>query len=208
MRLGYRLASIALRNIFKFLFGLKIYDSKRVPTAGRLLIACNHISKLDSPIVGASIPREVVFAAQKEIFRGFLGVVIRYFNAIPVTRSGFDRSAISILTDKLTEERAVLMFIQGGISRGDEIKIPKPGIGMLSLKTDTDILPVKIMGSEKSERGWREASKLFFRSGAIRIYFGNIIKVDSIENLPKDSKESPRILAELVMSEINSLGKG
>ena len=208
MRLGYRLASIFLKALFRLIFGLKIYGAEQVPNRGRLLIACNHISKLDSPIVGASIPREVVYAAQKEIFKGLLGKVISYFNAIPVTRTGFDRSAINILTDKLIDDQAVLMFIQGGISRGDEVKRPKPGVGMLALKTNTDILPMRIIGSDRSERGWKETAKLFFRSGAIKIYFGNVISISSFEDLPSDSKESPRMIAEKVMSEINQLGEG
>ena len=208
MRLGYRLASTFLKSLFRLVFGLKIYGAERVPHIGRLLIACNHISKLDSPIVGASIPREVVYAAQREIFRGWMGTVIRYFNAIPVTRSGFDRSAINILTDKLNEDQAVLMFIQGGISRGHEVKKPKPGIGMLALKTNTDILPMRIVGSDKSERGWRETAKLFFHSGAIKIYFGKVISISNFDDLPEDSKESPRRIAEIVMIEINKLGEG
>ena len=53
---------------FKIIYRLKILHTERFPMEGPVVLACNHVSLADPPIVGASSPRRVNIMAKEELF--------------------------------------------------------------------------------------------------------------------------------------------
>ena len=101
-------------------FGLRVHRSDLVPRSGGLVVAVNHFSSLDPPMMGVSIPREVSFMAKKELFEnGAAALLWRGLHAFPVDRSRSDLSAIKEAKRRLDEGRAIGIFIQGTRNDGD-----------------------------------------------------------------------------------------
>jgi 1-acyl-sn-glycerol-3-phosphate acyltransferase len=126
---------------------LHISGAENVPRTGPLIVAPNHRSYADPPLVGVSVPREVHFLAKQELFafRPF-GWLIRNLNAHPLNRAG-DIGAFREATRILKAGGALIVFPEGRRMKTDEPGSPKAGIGMLAVTTESPILPVYIHNS-------------------------------------------------------------
>jgi 1-acyl-sn-glycerol-3-phosphate acyltransferase len=202
MRPAYRLTAFIVRSLARLVFGLKITGREHVPLTGRLLIAANHVSKADPPLVGCCIPREVYYAAQIELFRGFLGVLVRFYNSIPVRRSGVDKEAVQQLIRLLTEEKAVVIFPEGGRSRHGIVKPPKPGVGLLAIQTGASIVPVHIQGSHHWEGGFKSWIKLIFRRDKLSVDIGRPVPLHMMIPPDMEDREAYGWIAEQITERI------
>jgi len=139
---------------------------ERVPRRGGLILASNHISFWDPPLVGASLPREAYYLAKEELFQApGLGLAIRALNAIPIRRGVADLSGLSRALEMLKKGRALLMFPEGSRMRDGELHPARPGVGMMAVQADVPIVPCYISGSNRPAR-W------LFRATRVRIWFG------------------------------------
>jgi 1-acyl-sn-glycerol-3-phosphate acyltransferase len=146
--------------------GWEVKGRERVPRAGGVIVASNHISFWDPPLVGAAIPRETYFLAKEELFATpVLGPMIRSVNAIPIRRGVADLSGIARAIDVLKRGKALLMFPEGSRVRDGELHPPRPGVGMMAVHADVPIVPCYISGSDQPRR-W------MIRRTQVRIWFG------------------------------------
>jgi 1-acyl-sn-glycerol-3-phosphate acyltransferase len=134
----------AVRALFRY----EARGSEHVPSAGPVLLAANHASVLDPPLVGVGTRRELHFLAKAELFRvpGFGGLISR-LNAHPVEREGADAGALRQALALLRGGWALLVFPEG--TRGEEgvLRRGKPGAGMLAALSGALVVPVYIQGS-------------------------------------------------------------
>jgi 1-acyl-sn-glycerol-3-phosphate acyltransferase len=70
-----------------------VYGRENVPSDGPVIFAGNHISFLDGPVMFGASPRPMHILVKKEMFKGFLGRVLKASGQLPVDRSG-DRAAL------------------------------------------------------------------------------------------------------------------
>jgi 1-acyl-sn-glycerol-3-phosphate acyltransferase len=137
-----------------------------VPQTGGVIVASNHISFWDPPLVGTAAVRELHFLAKEELFRTpVLGPLIRSFNAIPIRRGMADVSGLNKAMDVLRAGRALIVFPEGTRARDGVLHDARPGVGMLAVATDARIVPVHILGSN-------QPSKWLWRQGKVRVWFG------------------------------------
>lgn len=196
MRLGYRLIQLFVKTLITVLWGLRIYGKNKLPTEGAVIVASNHISFIDPPVIGVSIFREATFAAKKELFKNiFLGSAISYLNAIPVRRTGFDNEALKFFIKALRKEQVLIMFPEGTRSRVGTMLPFKRGIGYMVSKSGAAVLPTYVQGTDKLK-------SRFFQPGGITIRFGDPIfnladKYDGDEKfelIAKDVQEAVELL--------------
>ena len=82
-----------------------------MPRSGGVLIAANHVSYLDPPLVGVAAPRECRFLAKRELFRlRPVGAFLRWWNAAPVDRSELEASVLRRVVEDLRAGRAGVVF--------------------------------------------------------------------------------------------------
>jgi 1-acyl-sn-glycerol-3-phosphate acyltransferase len=137
--------------ISRLWFRLSVVGADRVPREGHLIVAANHQSLLDPPLVGCASPRELDYMAKAELFRvPGLGRLIRVLNAHPVDRTGSDSAALRLALRLLGAGRAVLLFPEG--TRGTEGRLgpARAGAGMLAALSEAPVVPVYIQGSGRA----------------------------------------------------------
>jgi 1-acyl-sn-glycerol-3-phosphate acyltransferase len=132
-------------------FRLSVVGAERMPRHGHLIVAANHLSLLDPPLIGSASPRELDYMAKVELF-GIpgLGGLIRRVNAHPVDRSGSDSGALRLALRLLGAGRAVLVFPEG--TRGTEGRLgpARAGAGMLAALSQAPVVPVYVQGSGRA----------------------------------------------------------
>jgi 1-acyl-sn-glycerol-3-phosphate acyltransferase len=135
----------------RLLFRYGASGSENIPASGAVLLAANHESLLDPPLVGIGTRRELDFLAKAELFPvPLVGGLIRRLNAHPVQREGRDLSGLRQALALLRAGRALLLFPEGMRGRGGELGAARPGAGMLAALSGAPVVPVYIRGSGRA----------------------------------------------------------
>jgi len=143
MRPTFRLAT-------RTLLDGEITGVEHLPREGPAVIAANHFSHLDPPIVGMLANREVRFIAVDELFGNHLAfdVVTKFFGAIPTDRDGVPLGALKESIRVLQEGGLVGLFPEGRRVEYWGENEPKPGAAWLAWMTGAPLVPVAIHGTE------------------------------------------------------------
>ena len=122
--------------------------------AGGSILASNHISHFDPPLIGAWYPRYIDWMAMEELFRVRLSAgLMRGLCAFPVRRDGTERRAFREALARLSIGRTVGIFPEGGIRAGPQSILEGaamwPGVCALSVRSGKPIVPCVILGSDR-----------------------------------------------------------
>jgi len=165
----YRILKPPAVALMRLLFRLEPRGREHVPMAGPVLLASNHVSVLDPPLVGGAAPRELHFMAKEELFRiPLFGRLIAALNSHPVKRDGSDSRALKAAIRLLAEGHAMLVFPEG--TRGVEGRLGegKAGAGMLAVMSGAPVVPVFVSGSGRALPPGRAVP----RPAKVRVTFG------------------------------------
>jgi 1-acyl-sn-glycerol-3-phosphate acyltransferase len=118
---------------------------------GACIIACNHQSFLDPPLVGCSLTQETYFFARKTLFDNpLLGNLLRRCRTIPVDRDGgSDIGAFKKVFSALKDGYSLLMFPEGTRSHDGQMQEAQAGIGLMACKTKVPVVPVRVFGARE-----------------------------------------------------------
>lgn len=145
----YYLALYHGARAFVSTFGtLDVVGAENIPD-GACVFASNHVSHLDPPLVGSSIPREIHFLARKTLFKNpVFGHIITKANAIPVDlEKGMEVGTFKRLKSLAASGESVLIFPEGTRSADGEIGDAKGGTGMLACSMHLTVVPVRVSGA-------------------------------------------------------------
>lgn len=169
LSLHYSVTRSLLGGLLGTLTGWRVEGREHVPETGGLIVASNHISFWDPPLVGSAVRRELHFLAKEELFRNpVFGAVIRSFNAIPIRRGVADMSGLSKAMEVLRAGHALILFPEGGRMRDGELHRARPGVGLLSANTDAMVLPCFIRGSDRAGDWLLRRARVEVRIGVAR----------------------------------------
>jgi cytidylate kinase len=165
----YRLAYAFFGALARF------YGMREVGNAGRsvprgVVIAVNHVSYWDPPLVGATFRRfRINTLAKAELFRPEfpMGRFFRWLDAIPIRRRGYDGSAFAAATRSLRDGNNLLIFPEGTRRAIGHPGPVKNGLGILVQATKAPIQPVFIRGSYGRTPGGSTRSPLEVRYGPV-----------------------------------------
>lgn len=189
----YDFSKATVQLIARTLWHARASGTQNVPLDGPLLVACNHISYLDPPVMGSFCPRRISYMAKKELFTvPILGSVIRGLGAYAVDRDGSATAAIRRSLEVLRQGGTVGIFPEGTRNRSGEV-MPQSGVALLASLAKAPVVPACILGSDRA-----------LRLGQIKVAFGAPLA------LPVDRKASRETLAKFtdeIMSAIRTLAE-
>ncbi len=171
---------------------------KRIESGGAI-IAANHSSFLDPPIVACSYSREISFLARSTLFRGPGRWLYPKLNAFPIDREHADLKSMKLILKKLKEGKRVLIFPEGTRTRDGSLQESKPGIGMLVAKSGVPVQPVRILGTYQS---WPRGGR--FRPHKLTVIIGDPVRF-SEEDLGARTREGYQRIANQLMNAIGEL---
>jgi len=201
MRWIYWLGWMLFGAAFRTLFGLRIIGREHLVTEGAVLVASNHQSYLDPPLIGNLYNTEMVFLARKSLFRGFFKWLYRQWNAIPVDQDKPDMSSLKSIIRKLRDGQRVLVFPEGARSLDGSLGEAAPGIGLIAAKSGALIQPVRIRGAyEALPRG---SARLRF--SRITVAIGPAIRLTKEDLKSASGKDGYAALAKRIMDAIAAL---
>lgn len=146
----YSAFKIALYCLFKIFFRYKVIGAEHIPASGGVIIAANHISLWDPPLIGASFNRSIHFMAKEELFSNLIFKwVITKLQSFPVRRGAPDRTAIRYAINLLKNGEVLGVFPEGTRSRTGELGKPEAGIAMIACKARVPIVPAAIIGTNQ-----------------------------------------------------------
>jgi 1-acyl-sn-glycerol-3-phosphate acyltransferase len=172
----YAIVKPILLGVLRLCFRYRAVGVGHVPTAGAVILAANHASLLDPPIVAAAVPRPLHFMAKAELFRvPVLGALVRRLNAHPVVREGGDTSALRVALRLLRAGHALLVFPEGTRTRDGRLRAGKAGVGMLAARAGVPVVPVYVSGSAQAlprGRRWPRPSRVTVAYGPPLTFVG------------------------------------
>ena len=117
-----------------------VLGADRVPATGPVLVASNHTSAIDGPLLHGAIGRGSHIIVKEEMFSGVIGFLLRNAGQIPVDRKN-GRAALTTALALLNEGRLVGVFPEGTRGRGD-VSSTKAGIAWLAVRSGAMVVPV------------------------------------------------------------------
>jgi 1-acyl-sn-glycerol-3-phosphate acyltransferase len=168
-----RTTSLILRCVAR----IHLLHLKNAERGGGFLLAANHISHFDPPIISAVVSRKIDWMAMAEFFPvPLLGSFLRAVDAFPADRDRADRTTIRTAIERLKQGRIVGIFPEGGIRDGARSVLEgaplRPGAAALAHIAAVPIVPCVIVGTDRlyARKNW-----LPFRRTPIWIAFGQPI---------------------------------
>lgn len=185
----YEITRWLLRLIFLPSCRISILHRERSAVPGTWILASNHISHFDPPVLTVSTIRPIDWMAMEELFSH--RVADRYLhsvNAFPIRRGKPDRAALRIASERLHHGRVVGIFPEGGIRDGAASVLEegaiRPGFSLVANLAKASVLPVVILGTDRlyNKRHWSP-----FRNTQVWVGFGEMIH--SVEGASHEARE-------------------
>ncbi|WP_094602810.1 1-acyl-sn-glycerol-3-phosphate acyltransferase [Sporomusa silvacetica DSM 10669] len=190
----YKLLRIFFAIIFSLVFRWRTSGTENIP-AGGVIIAANHISLWDPPVVGTALSRKAHFMAKEELFTNpVFGWLISRLGAFPVKRGAGDRTAIRTALTLLKNDSILVIFPEGTRSKDGKLGAPEAGLALLALKAGVPVVPAAILGTNK-----------LFHDGNLLPKFQVIFGKPIIFNRDNAGKENMEEMSIRVMTEISHL---
>jgi 1-acyl-sn-glycerol-3-phosphate acyltransferase len=151
MTLSYRCGWLFFRALFALYFRWRVFNPERVPLAGPVILASNHASYIDPPLVGAGIRRQINYLARDSIFHvPILAAILRSWEVVPVDRDGGTGRGLKEILSRLEQGGAIILFPEGTRSRHGELNPARSGIGLTVIKSSAPVVPVRVFGTHRA----------------------------------------------------------
>jgi 1-acyl-sn-glycerol-3-phosphate acyltransferase len=135
---------------------------------GPYILACNHISHFDAPLVALTVRYEIHWMAIAALFRRpFLAAWFRAIGMFPVDRKRMDRHTVQAALARLRAGHAVGMFPEGGIRDGARSVLGgaplRPGVAGFAQRSGAPVVPCVVLGSDRCyalRKLWRPGRRI------------------------------------------------
>lgn len=189
----YAVAKFIIRIVSRLLWRLRVYGADNVPRNGPLIVACNHISLADPPVLGAACPRRIHYMAKRQLFAiPVFGPLIRALGAYPVDREGSATGAVKRSIAMLRAGEAIGVFPEGGRNMSGAARA-RQGVALLASLAGAPVVPAAIVGSDRATR-----------LGTMKVIFGNPLRLDPERKATRDDLAK---FTDAVMGEIHTLAQ-
>ena len=191
------LVKFIFRTYFRVFYKVEVKGLDNIPQTGAVVLACNHVSNFDPPLVGGfvGLRRDPIYIIKKELLSvPLVGAALKSFGFIAIDRyrKGGDLHSLKQALKVIKEGKALFIFPEGTRSKtGKPIK-PKAGVGFLLWHCQAPVVPIRVFNTEKLP---------FTRN--LKVVIGKPFMLKKQEE--KEAKEQFRDFADQVMQQIIKL---
>lgn len=197
---------LILSHFFRFIFGfflhLRIQKSPNVSEVKPpLIIAPNHLSFLDSLIIGAvtvDLPDvyPMHFMVKETIMRQpILGSLLRFIGGVAIKREVGLKESLGGFEKVLHNEESLVVFPEGVRSRDGNVSQVKRGITHLLWRAkETLVLPIGMHGQMQTT-----VLDFLLRRRKVNVVFGEPVHILSLMENPKDFKGGAEIVQKILV---------
>ncbi len=200
--IAYGILWILARVIGRLWFRYQV--TGQIPGTGGVLVAANHASYLDIPMLGCGMNRRAWYLGRNDLFPiPVLNGILRSLGWIPVRMGRLDREAFGKAIDLIRAGKVVVIFPEGGRSRDGHLKPPKAGIGVIVSQTGCPVVPAYLKGTfDVLPTGAR-----WPRWRQVTVRFGDPIMFETGERKEKaETKQFYQQVSRTVIEQIAALG--
>jgi 1-acyl-sn-glycerol-3-phosphate acyltransferase len=148
MNPSYRMGWHLFRAVYATYFRWRVFNPENVPLQGSVILASNHASFLDPPLVGAGLRRDINYLARESLFRfPGIGALLRSWNSVPVDRDGGGARGLKAILDRLLAGGAIILFPEGTRTQDGQLQPARSGIGLTVIKSTAPVVPVRVFGT-------------------------------------------------------------
>jgi 1-acyl-sn-glycerol-3-phosphate acyltransferase len=177
----WRLLRAVVRLAAAIFLDVHTVGLQNVPDKGPLIIASNHLSWTDVPLIPAYLKARLVDMAKEETFQGNMGWLVRFMGAFPVKRGEADRQSLRTAEEQLKAGRMLGIFPEGTRSKIHKLGQAHAGLGMIALRSGAPVVPVAIYGSEKALKEFRPRVTITYGEPMLLIPKGKKITREDID---------------------------
>lgn len=204
--LHIQLNRLYLRPVFRLIFhilgGIKITGRENVPLGAAYVIAMNHISIFDPPLLVSFWPEgpEIVGAADVFEKKG-QGPLLKLYGVIPVHRGDYDRALLETMVSVLKAGRPLAIAPEGGRSHQPAMRRALPGVGYIIEHANAPVIPVGILNT--TDDFWQRAKR--GERPQLEMRIGKPIHFAPVTQKGAERRELRQHNADLVMRHIAGL---
>ena len=148
----------AIRTLFHILGRVKVSGRENIPFGKPYVIAMNHISIFDPPLVVTFWPEQPEVIGAADVFeKKGQGPLLSMYGVIPVHRGDYDRILLEKVLAILKAGRPLLIAPEGGRSHEPAMRRAMPGIGYIVEHAQVPVVPVGLVGT--TDDFWRRAKR-------------------------------------------------
>lgn len=204
----YYFGRAVLVPLTRLIYRPRIEGRANIPRTGKVILASNHLSFIDSLIIPMFAPRPVYFLAKSSYFEGtgFRGWVSRHFftaiGATPVER-GAGQAALDALDQQrriLASGRAIALYPEGTRSLDGRLYKGRTGVAFLALEEGAQVVPVGLVGTNEA---MPVGAKLPSRRPRVTIRYGKPIDLSHLG--AASSGRARRLATDEIMAAIHEL---
>ena len=189
------------RSVFRALFGFRVIGREKMLLDGPVLVAANHESFLDPPLIGRAYKEQLIMLARKTLFRGIVGVLCRSWGAIPVDQERPDMSSLKSIVRQIRKGEKVLIFPEGARTLDGNLGEAQPGVGLIVAKSGAVVQPMRIRGARAALPRGSARLKL----ERISVTVGDPIRFTAEEIKASKGREGYQKIADRIMGAIAEL---
>lgn len=134
----------------KLVYRMKVIGKENIPKDGQVIIAGNHRSFLDPPLIEVTCGRYTRFLAKEELTKSkFLAFLGKVFDAILVKRDSKEVKALKESMQTLKNGNCLALFPEGtrnGLEKGEKVK---NGVAFFAVRSGAKVVPCGIKGGKK-----------------------------------------------------------
>ena len=178
-----------------------------IPRTGPVIVAANHSSNLDVPVLGSSVMpklgRRLQWLGKKEVLDWpVVGWIARNGGVHGIDRSSADIDAFRLAARILEEGHALFVFPEGTRSHDGKLGEGRDGVAVLALRTGAPIVPIGISGSYER---WPRGQKLPHPGGRVTVRIGSPFRLADVLPPGLDRRAAKDQATELIMRRIAAL---
>ena len=148
MNFVYTVTWLTGRLLYATYFRWRVFHPERVPLTGPVILAANHASYMDPPLVGCGLPRTVNYLARESLFKNLVfGWFLRQLSSVPVDRDGGGAAGLRAIISRLESGGVILLFPEGTRTSDGKLQPARSGIGLTVIKSTAPVVPVRVFGT-------------------------------------------------------------